>query len=156
MGPTETSRKAWLQLNQLSARLISAVEDELKRADLPPLIWHTTLTILQQAGETGLRQFQIGRELAMAQHNLSRLCDRMEKAGYITKEPCPEDNRGLTLVITKTGADQLQNMQPVYSTAIQEHFAKHLSGPEIVSLSHLLDRFPNETEGEARSGMTKQ
>lgn len=145
MTLTTNEMHAWTKLYMVSTRLLSTIEADLKRASLPPLVWHDALMALQNAGTDGLRQFELGDELQLAQYSLSRLCDRLEVAGYVSKEPCPQDSRGLTLVITPAGTDLLEEMQPIYQEAIQTHFAKHLSGPEIVSLGHLLDRFPKST-----------
>ena len=58
----------------------SAVEVDLKRAGFPPLSWYDVLLELRRAGDDGLRPLEIEARLLLAQHNVSRLIERLEKA----------------------------------------------------------------------------
>jgi len=133
---------AWGRLIRVSTTALEAIEADLKAAGHPPLVWYDALLELRRAGECGLRQFELGKQMLLAQYNLSRLSDRLEKAGYAARQTCPEDCRGHKLMITENGLDLLARMAPDYLEAIEKHFTLHLEPSDIPQLIRILGRFP--------------
>ncbi|MCL4802432.1 MAG: MarR family transcriptional regulator [Burkholderiales bacterium] len=125
-APSEAVIRAWTGLVRAQARVLGAVEAELKRAGLPPLAWYDVLRELQRAPGGRLRPHEIERRLLLAQPNVSRLIDRLEHAGLVQRCPCPEDGRGQHVAITKAGRALRRRMWPVYRAAIQRHLGARL------------------------------
>ena len=73
--------QAWARLLKAERLALARVETALKQAGLPPLAWYDVLLELERAGEAGLRPFELERALLLAQYNLSRLLDRIERGG---------------------------------------------------------------------------
>ena len=118
--------------------MLSKVEADLKAADLPPLSWYDALLELERARPDGLRPYQLQERMLLAQYNMSRLTDRLAKAGYIEREDCSDDGRGQILKIDSAGRGLLQRMWPVYRKAIAAHFAEKLDTDETAALSRML------------------
>jgi len=72
---------------------------------------------------------------------LSRLIDRLLKAGYVAREMCEDDGRGQILSITPQGETVLNNMWPAYRAAIRKHFADRLDKKDVESLIKILGKF---------------
>ena len=130
----------WVRLNQARQVALSQIEMALKSANLPPAIWYDVLWELDQAEDNGLRPFEIEKQMLLRQYNLSRLLDRLEKAGYLTRKPCEEDGRGQRVFISKAGRDLRLQMWPVYARAINDAIATHLSEDEAKSVDYLLSK----------------
>lgn len=137
--PSEAAVTAWARLVRASRTALSAVEADLKQAGLPPLGWYDVLLELRRAA-TPLRPLEIEGRLLIAQHNLSRLIDRLEAAGHVERQPCEEDGRGQVIAITAAGRDLLRRMWPVYRAAIQQHVGAKLSDDQAGKLGRLLGR----------------
>lgn len=131
---------AWVRLNQAQQVALSHIEEALKAANLPPAIWYDVLWQLEQAGENGLRPFELERKMLMRQYNISRLLDRIEKAGLLIRQPCAEDGRGQLVVITKAGREQRRRIWPVYADAIEGAIATHLSEGDAKTVDRLLSK----------------
>ena len=129
---------AWARLVRISQAVLSKVEADLKAADLPPLSWYDALLELERARPDGLRPYQLQGRMLLAQYNMSRLTDRLAKAGYIEREDCSDDGRGQILKIDSAGRGLLQRMWPVYRKAIAAHFAEKLDTDETAALSRML------------------
>ncbi|MBB98894.1 MAG: MarR family transcriptional regulator [Rhodobacteraceae bacterium] len=129
---------AWARLVRISQAVLSKVEADLKAADLPPLSWYDALLELERARPDGLRPYQLQERMLLAQYNMSRLTDRLAKAGYIEREDCSDDGRGQILKIDSAGRGLLQRMWPVYRKAIAAHFAEKLDTDETAALSRML------------------
>jgi DNA-binding MarR family transcriptional regulator len=136
--PSEIVVKSWARLVRAANQALSAIEADLKRAGHPPLTWYDVLLELRRAGEEGLRPFELERELLLAQHNVSRLIDRLEDKGLVQRRPADDDGRGQRVTITGQGQATLASMWPDYAAAIQRHVgAKFANEAEAKTLFRL-------------------
>ena len=74
----------------------------------------------------------------LPQYGLSRLLDRIEKAGYLERRPCPDDGRGQVLAITKSGVQIRRRMWPIYGEAIAQAIGRRLTDGQAAKLADLL------------------
>ena len=135
--PSDAVVTAWVRLVRSSRHVLGAVEADLRKAGFPPLGWYDVLLELRRASSP-LRPIEIEDRLLVAQHNISRLIDRLEAAGYAERQPCEEDGRGQVISLTSAGRDLLRKMWPSYRAAIQRHVAAKLTEEQAVKLARLL------------------
>lgn len=126
--------RLWLTVH---TRLIEQIERDLKQAVLPPLEWYDVLWALQETPEQQLRLHELAEVVLLSRSNLTRLVDRLEKAGLLRRESCPTDRRGAYAVLTPEGMAMQQKMWSVYSESIAEYFGKHLSDSEVQILTQV-------------------
>jgi len=137
-SPSETVIRVWARLMRAQQLALASVERELKRAGLPPLVWYDVLLELERAGPEGLRPFELERAMLLAQYNLSRLVDRIERAGFVERRACADDGRGQLVAITERGKAIRRKMWPIYAEAIEATVGKRLSAGQAESLDGLL------------------
>lgn len=118
--------------------VLAAIEQDLKVADLPPLGWYDVLLELSRATDGRLRPFEIEERTLLAQHNLSRLLDRMDKAGLVQREVFAEDGRGRWVIITQAGRAMQAHMWTIYAKALQQHLGSKLDDGQAEQLAGLL------------------
>jgi DNA-binding MarR family transcriptional regulator len=151
--PSESVVKAWARLTRAQQLALAAIEAALKKAGLPPLSWYDALLELERAGEKGLRPFELEREMLLAQYNLSRLIERLSRAGYVSRQVCKDDGRGQVLLITPAGRAMRRRMWSVYGPAIQAAIGTRLSEAEIERLTAVLGTFLERAKARvSRSG----
>lgn len=138
--PSPGAIKAWARLMRVSRQLVESAEESLKEGGLPPLAWYDVLHELAEAGEGGLRPFQLIERTLFAQYNISRLLARLEADGLVEKLPVADDGRGQTIRITAKGRDTRRQMWAVYGKSIAELVGARLSQDELDTLSGLLGR----------------
>ena len=138
--PSKQVVSAWARLLKAARLALARVEAALKQAGQPPLAWYDVLLELERAGERGLRPFELERALLLAQYNLSRLLDRIEREGLIERAPCPRDGRGHVLRLSARGRSTRNAMWPVYAQAIEAAVGSSLDQTEAETLSALLAR----------------
>ena len=83
--PDDSLVAAWVELSRAQRRASAMVEARLKEAGLPPLAWYDALWELDRAPESGLRPFELEQAMLFEQSNLSRLAERLVKAGLIER-----------------------------------------------------------------------
>ncbi|MGY5804031.1 MarR family winged helix-turn-helix transcriptional regulator [Rhizobium hainanense] len=136
--PSPAITRAWIGLMRTQQIVLAAIEQDLKAANLPPLGWYDVLWELTQAAAGKLRPYEIEERTLLAQHNLSRLLDRMEKAGLVYREVFSDDGRGRWVVITEAGSTMRGRMWAVYAPALQRHFGEKLDDAQADQLAGLL------------------
>ena len=136
--PSDSVTKAWIGLVKAQRRVLRSIEADVKAAGFPPLAWYDVLLELKRAG-TGLRPQELEAKLLLAQHNVSRLVDRLVDAGLVERQPVEGDGRGQIITITGAGRDLQRRMWPIYGAAIQKHIGMRLgSERDAEALSRLL------------------
>ncbi len=136
-APT-TVIQAWARLMKAQRLALAEVDGALKAAGLPTLAWYDVLLEVERAGAPGIRPFELERALLLAQYNLSRLLDRIEREGYIARTRSPEDGRGQIIRLTETGKAVRRRMWPVYARAIDATVGRRLSAKQVATLDEAL------------------
>jgi DNA-binding MarR family transcriptional regulator len=142
---TEAHVSAWAQLVRVSERVLQAVEEELKTAALPPLSWYDLLLELRCAEPGGLRPYQLQSAMLIPQYNMSRLIDRIAKAGYVERCSYDADGRGQVIRITLHGKLLQRKMWPVYRSVLEREFAPKLAEGDAERLAKLLQPLTSTT-----------
>ncbi|MBZ9753902.1 MarR family winged helix-turn-helix transcriptional regulator [Mesorhizobium sp. ESP6-5] len=146
--PSPEAIKAWARLMRVSRQLLERAEDALKEGGLPPLAWYDVLHELAEAGEGGLRPFQLTERTLFAQYNISRLLARLEADGLVEKLPVADDGRGQTIRVTAKGRETRRRMWAIYGRSIEELVGAKLSPDELSMVSALLGRLRHLPTGD--------
>ena len=115
-------------------------EQALTGAGLPPLAWYDVLWALEQAPGSRLRMFELAANLVVARYNLTRIADRLVKAGLIERDTCSSDGRGTFCVLTASGRRMRARMWPTYRMVIERLVAAHVKPAELAVIEASLTR----------------
>ena len=138
--PTAAAVKAWASLVRTEQALLDRIEEHLKRAGFPQLAWYDVLLELDSAPGGWMRQSKVQSQTLLAQYNLCRLVDRLERDGLVERRQCTRDGRNNVLVITPEGRALRRAMWPAYAAAIEEHLGARLTQAEAEQLARLLGK----------------
>lgn len=136
--PSSSVTRAWVRLMRAQRLILTAIEQDLKTAGLPPLGWYDVLLELTRANDGKLRPYEIEERTLLAQHNLSRLLDRLEKDELVRREAFADDGRGRWVLITNAGRAMQSRMWAVYAVALQKHLGDKLGDARASQLADLL------------------
>ena len=137
---TTLQTKAWTGFIKSQQQLLDKVEGALKKRDLPPLSWYDILWELEKSQDGSLRLNDIGEKVLLNKYNITRLIDRMEKDGLVSREACKMDGRGVFACITNKGKKLRKKMWPVYESVINENFLSHFNKKELKQLAEFTTR----------------
>jgi DNA-binding MarR family transcriptional regulator len=135
---TQAAIGAWASLVRTEKALVDKVEERLKGAGFPPLDWYHVLHEVDRTPKGMLRQSGVQDRTQLAQYNVCRLVDRLEREGLVERHQCQLDGRNNVLVITAKGRALRRAMWPVYAAAIEENFGARLTQAEAEQLARLL------------------
>lgn len=131
---------AWKGLLRAHAAAITQIEARLAEAGSVPLTSYDVLLELSNASGRRLRMAELAKRVVLSRSGLTRLVDRLEREGYLTRESIEEDRRGTEAVLTDKGLQALGKAWPVYAEGIKVTFATHLSDEEAATLAAVLGR----------------
>ncbi|MBL7665634.1 MAG: MarR family transcriptional regulator [Bacteriovoracaceae bacterium] len=117
------------------------MEDALKAEGLPSLETYDVLWILEQMPEKRMRFNDLGERVYLSRSNITRLAERLEKEGYITRDRCPMDRRGVWAVLTPEGVKVRRKIWDFYKKEIEVNYSSKLTQKEHKNLAELLERF---------------
>lgn len=130
----------WRVFLRAHATVIDAIERDLAAAGVTSLTSYDVLIELLEAPERRLRMAELARRVVLSRSGLTRLVDRLEGEGLLTRERMSTDRRGAYAVLTEAGYRAIRRAWPVYARGIQTHFAARLSDDDTATLTALLTR----------------
>jgi DNA-binding MarR family transcriptional regulator len=137
MGKSLESTKGsvWALFLTAHAVLVDAIERRLAQAGLPPLGWYDLLWALERSPGQRLRMSELAEKVVLSRSNLTRLVDRLEEAGLVSRERSEDDRRGAYAVLTEAGREWRRRIWPVYEAGIRQLFEGRLDDAEAGTLS---------------------
>ena len=87
-----------------------------------------------------MRMSELANAAIIARSNLTRLIDRMEKAGLVERHRASNDRRGAYAAITADGLTMRKRMWSVYGPAVEALFDAHLNAEENALLRDVMVR----------------
>lgn len=98
---------------------------------------YNVLRILRGADEAGLCRNDVRDRLLTRMPDATRLLDRMEKAGLISRAREQEDRRLVTTRLTKKGRQLVDDLDPIVARQHRERLG-HMSDKRLATLNSLL------------------
>lgn len=131
------SEEALVSIMRTAAVLDHIVQDALKDFGITPTQYNV-LRILRGAGKEGLCGREIGERLVSRVPDVSRLLDRMEDLGLMTRERDPDDRRHVTARATPKGLKLLVRVEPTLES-LEHKLMGTLSAQALKDLIETLD-----------------
>jgi DNA-binding MarR family transcriptional regulator len=100
---------------------------------------YNILRILRGSHDSGLCRHEIAARMIAHVPDVTRLLDRMEEAGLITRTRGIDDRRLVRTEITEKGSEVLDKIAPQLAEW-QSRFVKEIGGEDLTTLARLLDK----------------
>jgi DNA-binding MarR family transcriptional regulator len=143
-APASTERnphkEAWLTLVQTHAAVTGRVQEALAAADFPPLPWFEVLSALGDAAEERMKMGDLAEALVITRGGLTKLVDRLIKAGLLERTFCETDRRVSYATLMPAGRELLEEMRPVVVAELRASFSTKLSVEEADAMRESLER----------------
>jgi DNA-binding MarR family transcriptional regulator len=110
----------WNELENRHARVREALERALQRDHRLSLSEYEVLRRLADAPEGHRRIQELADEIHLSQSALSRLVQRLEDDGYVTRAVCDFDRRGVYACVTDAGRKAQGEAHPTHASVLAE------------------------------------
>ncbi|MDY7104253.1 MAG: MarR family transcriptional regulator [Actinomycetota bacterium] len=120
-GPTDDRPAPWLSADEqatwraflLASHHIDATMDRQLQHDSSMTHSHYGILVaLSEAPDRSLRMTELANHLYYSQSRTTHAVARLERSGWVRRQPCPTDGRGQIAVLTDAGMDALVAAAP--------------------------------------------
>jgi len=127
-------------LLETNARMARNLSLELEETCELPLAWFDVLLALRSTPEGRLKMNEVANAIVHSTGGTTRLIDRLEVAGLVDRQNCPNDRRAVHVMITTLGNQKLDQALDVHLRYLDVTMAARLSCDERSTLSELLTK----------------
>jgi DNA-binding MarR family transcriptional regulator len=128
----------WLNLQQANRVLDGVLDRAVQEAAGLSMAEYEVLFRLQVAGGGPLQMTQIATQLITSPSGTTRIADRLEDDGLITRETPRENRRVVEVTLTPHGKRVLDKAGTAFRQALRDAFSSHLSEREQATLRTLM------------------
>ncbi|WP_295661301.1 MarR family winged helix-turn-helix transcriptional regulator [uncultured Nocardioides sp.] len=132
----QRSWRAWLLGNTL---LMGRLDDDLRRSFNISLVEYEILVRLSERPDRRMRMAQLADALAHSRSRVTHTIDRMEKSGYVTRGPSPDDGRGIVATMTDSGYELLETAAHVHVTGVRDHLVDLATAEDLQAVGRVLN-----------------
>lgn len=139
-GTTTPHGEAWGALTRTHAAVTGRLQEALTGAGFPPLAWYEVLATVAEAPERRMRMGDLAEALVITRGGLTKLVDRLVKAGLLERVFCASDRRVSYATLLPAGEDLLGEMRPLVVGELEIVFAANITEHQAKQLREMLDR----------------
>ncbi len=133
-------REAWISIARTYAAIQGRLQEALTAAELPPLPWFEVLATLDREPEQRMKMGELAEALVITRGGLTKLVDRLIKAGLLERTFCETDRRVSYATLLPAGAELLGEMRPVVRAELDVAFSANLTAKQADELRETLER----------------
>jgi DNA-binding MarR family transcriptional regulator len=139
-GLDEAELGAWRGLVRVHAALARELDAELEARHGLPLSSYEVLRCLSKAPGGRLRMAELAEHVLLSRSGMTRLIDRLEREGMVSRSTCDKDGRGCYAVLTDHGRDLVEQARSTHIEVVRAGFLRHFSEEEMRRLATLWER----------------
>lgn len=143
--PAPVEERIFLGLLKAADSLGQQAEQLTRKAELTGTQYNV-LRILRGAGQEGLPCRGIGDRMITHDPDITRLLDRLEKRGLITRQRQTDDRRVVKTRITLRGLELLKPLDQPMRDLHKRQF-RHMAGARLKALHDLLEEIRGDQRG---------
>jgi DNA-binding MarR family transcriptional regulator len=135
---TAEQMSAWKKLIRVVELLPGALDSQLQRgADLSHFEYFT-MAMLSEAPELTLRMTALASQTNSTLARLSHVVSRLEKSGFVHREPCPDDRRATNAVLTPQGWAKVVAAAPGHVATVLQNVIDPLTATDVADLDRIM------------------
>jgi DNA-binding MarR family transcriptional regulator len=138
--PTRAQLDAWRQFLRAHATLTRTLEAELVAEQALSLAAYDVLVQLAEAPGRRLRMTELADAVLLSRSGITRLVDRLERDGLVSRCRVAGDGRGVAATLTEAGVDRLRTAARTHLAGVRTHFAERLDDADLAALERITRR----------------
>jgi DNA-binding MarR family transcriptional regulator len=138
----EEEQHVWREYLRATRLLEAALDHDLQAHGLQ-LSEYEILSMLSEQQDRRLRMSVIAELVVQSRSRLTHTAGRLENRGWVRREACAGDRRGVELVLTEAGFAEITRMAPTHVGSVRAHLLDHLSHEDLLALGRAMEAISN-------------
>ena len=141
-------RDAWLSLIGVIIRLPAAMDAQLQRDAGLSHFEYIVMVNLSNAEGRVLRMSQLAAQCHSSLSRLSHVVARLERRGWLRRDPCPDDGRATLATMTDDGFAKLASAAPGHVENVRNYVIDALDDEQLRQLNTIGDVILARLDGD--------
>ena len=129
---------AWRALLMAHTRLVDRLDQDLRAEAGLSLADYSALLHLAEAPQRRLRMSQLAEGIFLTRSGVTRLIDRLQADGLVTRSQGSSDGRGAEAVLTQAGLEKLRSASPIHLRGIKAYFLDQVAAEDLEVLARMM------------------
>jgi DNA-binding MarR family transcriptional regulator len=143
-SPSSEQLRCWRLFMESSLALVDVLDTELKDTVGIPQRWYDVLVHLEESPD-GIPMTELADQILYSKSGFTRVIDRMEEAGLVSRVRPPNDRRSILVVPTDKGTQTMERARRHHRDGINRHFSEHLTDTDTKALTRALEKISTHT-----------
>ena len=130
--------QGWRTLASLHGMIENRLDRALTGAAGISVVEYTVLDAVSRQDGWHMRMQQLARAAALSASATTRLVNRLEDRGLLTRIVCADDRRGIYTELTPAGRELLDQVRPVHDEVLRDGLDEAAAVPELTFLVRAL------------------
>lgn len=159
---TRQALEAWRNFSACHETVRDLLQQEVKRRHGIPADWVEVLVRINDQPESCLRMHSLAEGMLHSKSGMTRLVDRMEEAGVVSRSACATDRRAVLVTLTDRGRRLLEEVLPTLVQVLVDRFAAHISPEEArflgIAMARVIEaneRLQEDAQQQAATGRAR-
>lgn len=148
---TESEQQAWRSYLRATRLLEVALDRDLSHHGTQ-LSEYEVISMLSEAPDGRMRMSALADLVVQSRSRITHTAARLEKRGWVRREACLDDRRGVELVLTDAGRANIDQMARCHVTSVREHLIEVLEPQEFLALGTALQKVRDHLAQPGQAG----
>lgn len=137
---TEAEMGAWGGFLAFYGHMMQIIEADLEENARITHVEYEVLLRLSWADGHRMRIQDLAAQSILTRSGISRVVERMEKAGLVNREIASEDRRGAYAILTDAGLERLHKAGETHIAVVRQHFLNYFNEAELAQMAEFWQR----------------
>lgn len=153
---TDEEQHAW-RAYLIGSRVLEVALDRDLSSHGIGLSEYELISMLSEAPEGRMRMSALADLVVQSRSRVTHTATRLERRGWVARQPCVDDRRGVELVLTPSGRTAVHEMAEIHVESVRQHLLDVMSTEEFLAFGRAMSRVrdigpysgPRDTPGPA-------
>lgn len=135
--------RAWRNTVRVTNQLYWAMASQMQHEAGLSFVEYQTLAMLSDQPDHAIRMSRLADLTNASPSRLSHLVTRLERRGFVRREPDPDNGRFINAILTDEGYEKLVDVAPGHVTQVRELILDEFTAKEIQQIGAFAERLLN-------------
>ena len=146
---TSNEQRAWRHYLRGARALEEALDASLLKHGMS-LAEYEILSMLSEAEGQRLRMGALAELVVQSRSRMTHTANRLQRRGWVVRQPCSDDARGIELLLTEQGMDEVRRASRVHVEDVRRFMVDAMPAEQFEMLGDGMRRVTESVEREDR------
>lgn len=148
---SDAEQASWRAILRGTRLLEQALDDALGDAGLQ-LSEYEIISMLSESEKHRLRMSELAAMVVQSRSRLTHTAKRLEDRGWVTREQCANDKRGVELVLTQGGLEAVRAISQIHVRSVRDNLVDIMTPEQFTAIGDAMGIVRDHLDPQAASG----